>query len=230
MHRQSPLLLFLLAGCGDSLISGESLESLLGLTPLPSSPAWEVRWYSGPESELVVDCALYPTEIEQDDVYWENLYGVPPEIEEPAVWVEADEYRYAIALLLLADVDRYVSVDEMEESDEGLEFWRGIWGGVQSRALLFAEGDLDAMAEDALLLPDAIEVAEDEPIWLGLLPELAAVKEDLSGALYPLPEDEDDGIDELGLEVTPTEYLSESAYEVLTGAILGDGVSSGCPE
>ena len=229
MHTHS-LLLFALTGCGDSLISGESLESLLGLTPLPGAPAWEVRWYTGPESEMVVGCDLLPTEIEQDDVYWENLYGIPPEIEEPAAWVEAGKYRYAIALLLLADAERHVPVDEMESHEDDLEFWRGIWGGVQDRALLFAEGDLDAMAEDALLLPDAIEVAEDEPIWLGLLPELAAAKEDLSGALYPLPEDEDEGVDELGLEVTPVEHLSDSGYEVLTGEILGDGVDSGCSE
>ena len=235
MHTRSFFLGLLLTGCHSSLISGANLESLLGVTPLPVDPAWEVRWYAGAEAQISIGCELIDAELIEDDVYWEDLYGFPPNIEQPPVWVvsEAESYRYAIALLTLVDAERYISPEESQEGDEyfeSLDMWRGVWGGVSSNALLFAEGDLESMAEDALLLPDALDLVQDESIWLGMLPELASVKEDLAGALYPLPNEDELDLFDVGLKITPTEYLSDASYEVLSGEILGDGVSVGCEE
>lgn len=236
MYTRSFFLVLLSTGCDGSLISGANLESLLGVTPLPVEPAWEVRWYAGPDDQITIGCDLIDAELIEDDVYWEDLYGYPPDIGDPPIWVvsESENYRYAIALVVLVDAERYISLENSPEQEDeefdSLDFWRGVWGGVSSSALLFAEGDLESMAEDALLLPDALEVAEDEPIWLGLLPELASVKEDLAGALYPLPDEDETDLYAVGLQITPTEYLSDASYEVLSGEILGDGVSMGCEE
>lgn len=232
MHLRSNILVLLLTGCGDSLISGENLESLLGVMPLPAEPAWEVRWYAGPDTELHLGCALLSAELTEDDVYWESLYALPPDVASPPVWVTSEEenYRYAIAMLTLVDAERYLGIEEPGESADSLEFGLGVWGGVDDRALLFAEGDLDAMAEDALLLPDLLEVAKEEPIWLGMLPELASVKEDLAGALYPLPDEEEEDLYDTGLSITQAEYLSEAAHEVLSGEILGDELAVECDE
>ena len=235
MHTRTFFLASLITGCDATLISGATLESLLGVTPLPVDPAWEIRWYAGPDEPLSIGCELIDAELIEDDVYWEDLYGEPPDVDGPPIWVtsEAQNYRYAIALLALVDADRYISLEDIEEEVEeldSLDLWRGVWGGVSGNALLFAEGDLEAMAEDALLLPDALEVATDEAVWLGMLPELAAVKEDLAGALYPLPDEDEADLYDVGLRVSPTEYLSDASYEVLSGEIHGEYISDECVE
>ena len=233
MHTKLLIFTTLLTGCGESLLSGEALESMMGLTPLPGVPAWEVRWYAGAEEPIQLNCSLQTTEITTDDLYWERLYSTLPTLEEPAFWIPAEDYRYAIGLFTLVDAERYVYSDEVawdDEADfESLDFWRGVWGGVAGRALLFAEGDLERMAEEALLVPEALEVAEDGPIWVGMLPELVEVKEDLIGTLYPLPDEEYEELETYGLEVTPVDFLASAAEDILSGQFNEAGVT-GCPE
>ena len=55
------------------------------------------------------------------------------------------------------------------------------------------------------------------------------VREDLIGALYPILDEDEDDLEEVGVEVTPVEFLGESAAGVLAGEFNDAGVV-GCAQ
>ncbi len=108
-----------------------------------------------------------------------------------------------------------------------LEGAEGVWGGLADRALLLGEGDLVALADDVLVVEDELDQLSDGGLWIGMQPQIAEVQGDLEGALYPLPEHELEEFEDDGLRVLATDFIDESAANVLTGLAIG-GATSTC--
>jgi len=235
-------LLFLLVACDPGgLYSAEQLAELGDLAPLPVEPAWEVRWYQGWGEGLELACGLIEAEIVEEELTGGVVWTEPPEPDElvdDAVWIEGDDFSWAVALFVLVDPTIYQPEDWVigaadEDLEEGmdteaiLEASAGVWGGAGDRALLLGEGDLDLLAEEVTLTDDAWDALLEGGTWIGLQAQIAEVSEELEGSLYPLPEHEQEAFDHDGLRVQATDFLEESAVNVLSGEVVG-GATTTC--
>lgn len=215
-----PMLILALTGCSDGLLSGDALAQLSDIPPLPTEPAWTVRWYAGDEG-LVESCDLIALEDYEPDLTQGRVYARAPDITEAAAWLEGGSYRWALGLLVLVNPEVYVPEEPDEEA--------GVWGAADSRALLLGEGDLEALLEDLRLEGDRDDALADGGLWVGMLPELALARESLPASLYPLSEEDLEEQQEEGLRVLSAEWLSDAAQMVFTGEELG-GMTTECDE
>lgn len=220
--------LLLLLGCDGSLLGPDSLENLLGIAPEPTSPAWQLRWYAGPDEGLVVDCTLEPTEVDPDDIGAGVVVVVPPERGEPPVWIERREFRWALALPVLVDAETY-AFDGEDDPFDNLEI-QGVWGITEQRAWLFWEGDADAVADDLVPIDDEFLLDQEaSDVWVGFLPEVVEPSGDPRTGLFPLDEEEQFDIIEEGMLVRASTQLRDRQFEVWTGEALGGFSEAGCP-
>ncbi len=221
-----PMLILVLAGCGDGLLSGDALAELSDIPPLPTEPAWSLRWLIDDDEGLLAECSLIALEDVAPELTMGRVYAEPPEFYEPPVWIEEDAYRWALGLLVLVNPEQ-VDPDEVAEAEE-LADEPGAWGAVDSRALLLGEGDLDALSEDLILDGDNGGLTEGSQ-WVGMLPELALARGSLAASLYPLPEEELLEQENEGVRVVSIPWLSGAAQMVFTGTGLG-GLTAACDE
>ncbi|MFT5683173.1 MAG: hypothetical protein ACI8RZ_004102 [Myxococcota bacterium] len=221
------MLILALAGCeGDGLLSGDALAELSDIPPLPSEPAWAVRWHAGDEG-LLADCDLIEVGEYEPDLVQGRVYAESPDITDAPIWLEGGggSYRWALALLVLVNPEMY----DPGASEEELLAELGVWGAVDSQALMLGEGDTEALIEDLRLEGDETGDLTDGGRWVGMLPELALARESLPAALYPLSEADWEEQGEEGLRVLSVEWLSDAAQQVLSGEELG-GLTSECDQ
>lgn len=236
-----------LVGCETSgLYSASALEQLYDVSPVPEDPAWEMRWL-GQDVGLNLGCDLIPVGEFEAELIGGTVSAAPPSIGAPQLWNDEGQYRWAVALLVMVNPVQYnpAALDgeeddedygfEEEEEFAELESVVGIWGGVENRALLFAQGDYEEI-EESLVIGEESEIddaffasMENEGIWVGVVPELVSQLGTLAGAMYPLAEVEWEEMDDDGLYVTANERLSEMSYDMLSGESLG-GVRWGCEQ
>ena len=215
------LFLLLLTGCEPaSLASGERLDELMGSTPAPQDPAFEVRWFAGLQSGLTIDCALVPAEIGNDeDVIWGTLSVELPEDPEPPVWLDWEDYSWALGLFVLVDRERYLPPEDSDGDD--LEAWRGVWGAAGGHALLYVEGDTELAHEELLIVPDNAEDV-DAIDWVELLPAVVAAQDTFVGGISArtgrLSEDEEEDL----LPITSLDYLDDQG---VLGVLSGDDLA-----
>ena len=229
--RALPLILVPLVACDpDSLASGERLEEMMGTTPAPTEPAFEVRWFAGSQRGLMVDCDLVPAEVANDeDVIWGTLSVDLPEEPDPPVWLDWEEYSWALGLMVLVDRQRY-SAPVVDDYD--LESPR-VWGAASKHALLYIDGDIDQAVEELLVVPDDAEPIQDEVSWVELVPAVIAAQDTFVGGLSvptgPLSEDHEDDDEEL-LPITSLEYFEDdTVFGVLSGeALAGLELAGSC--
>lgn len=140
----------LLAGCGDSLLGQQGLAELQAFTA-PERPAWELRWYRGDGLGFTAACALEaidPEEVLVDALPFGFVDAPEPRVETPPVFVEGGAWRYAIALSVMVERPSEAATERLSTEADPLN---GVWGAATEQVLLFAEGDLGAVA-DALSL------------------------------------------------------------------------------
>lgn len=217
----------LLGGCdGDSLASGERLEQLMGQIPMPDQPAFELRWFMGPDEGLLVDCDLQPTEIGNDEEALLGSLTVELASEpEPPVWLHTNAgYSWAVALVVLVDGQRYEQPDTGDGAD--LDVWRGVWGVAARNALLVVDGDLEMAQQQLLVVPDDADPLEGSHTWVELLPAVVAANDDfrrgislLTGPLSDEGEEEEWGDQ---LTITSMEWLED---EVVLGVVSGESIN-----
>ncbi len=220
------LSLLALTACGDSLVGGDWMEELLGLEEIPAEAAWELRWYGGPGNGLVVECDLrepWTGMHALDEVVFGSTEVPPPEvfeIPEEEFRIEAEEYSWGIALLVLAEPGPYWDVDpERERTD--LDEDRGIWGVVREYAVLVADGDLDRLSMELLGEPDEGGVILPGAQFVGFMPEVILGTGAFNGSFFALPDEQKDWLWEPGIPVVHLEYMEEFLWEVFEGEILG---------
>ena len=235
-------LLGLMTGCGDPLVSGTALDDLLGLAPNLEAAAWEVRWVTPDGLEL--DCQLREVEVEleDDDAALGSVeLEMPEDLASTARFNEVDDGAWALALITLVDTDLYTA-PAFTDVGASLELEDGVWGAVAPEAVLFLDGDVEAVGEQLWLDPDEVRVTDSE-LLVTVLAELAEADEAIEGTLEPVSSryvyddeeeeeggrDRDDGEDgELdALTVTEREQLSEAEVAVWSGEALG-GAWEGC--
>ncbi len=207
----------LAVGCGDSLFSGDRLDDLFGIVPIPERVGWELRWLSA--DGLVADCATVPADVLDDsDAAFGELLATPPEDVTPEVWLEeGGSARWALGLPVLVDRDAYAPDDDGPYS---LDPHTGIYGVAYGQALLFAEGNPDVL--DEWLIDGAHRVVEAERSWVELLVPVVVATGAIDGALLEAEPES------AGLWVTQVEHLDHEAT-LWTGEALGGlAYAEGC--
>ncbi len=223
------LSLLALTACGDSLVGGSWLEELLGVEQFPAEVAWELRWYGGSDQGLQVECDLrepWTGMHALEEVYF-GVAEVPPpdvvEIPEPWALVEGEGYTWGLALLVLAEPEAYWGGDPGGERTD-LDFSRGIWGVVESYALLVADGDMDALRGQLLAEPEEQGEIHHGAQFVGFLPEVVLGTASLGGSLYAIEEEEQGFLREPGTPVVHLEYMEGFLWEVFEGELLGGAI------
>ncbi|MFH1464636.1 MAG: hypothetical protein ABIO70_09640 [Pseudomonadota bacterium] len=221
-----------LCACGDSLVGGAALDELLGLEPGSGEVAWELRWLQGPEEGLLVGCELAdpwsgPQGVE--DVVMGTTVVRPPELDDlgsPPAMMEGDGYRWGLALLVLTERLPWLAAGpDRNELSEG----RGTWGLASGYALLVAEGDLQRLSEELLMMgPEEAERLAEGAQIVGLMPEIPMWMESFQGALYPVSVDEQIDLEEGGLPVTQLDALDPMILEVFGGGPMGGATRQDC--
>ncbi len=218
------LLILALVGCeSDGLRSGDALAELSDVPPLPSEPAWALRWYGGEGEGLLTACDLIPLEWYEAELTLGWIYAEPPDLTDAPLWLEGDGYRWALGLLVLVNPEMF---EPGVVDTESLGEEPGAWGAAEERALLLGEGDLDALLSDLRLEADGDALAESG-LWVGMVPELAQARSSLSAAIYPLSDDDRLEQEDEGIRVLTVEWLSEAALEMFSGVGLG-GLETEC--
>lgn len=198
------------AGCGDSLRSGEVLDELFGLTPVPEEVAWEMRWYLG-EEHLVRACDLAPATVVDDE---DALFGeirVSPPFTLPPDLVESEGVDWALGFPVLVAPNRY-EPELPDEPRENLEDWRGVWGVPPGIAVLVADGEAEALEDE--LLVDGEWALEEGAVWVEVVTAAVAISGRFEGALIVV----EDFVD---MVVFQTEKLDDTIVDVWTGEALG---------
>ena len=207
---RSILCVVLTTACGDSLRSGEALDELFGLTPVPENVAWEMRWFVG-EDGLLLSCELHDAEVVfEDDAIFGEIVVSPPRPEPPYLF-DADGVNWALGFPVLVDVDRYDDALP-RRAPRSLDESRGVWGIPPGIALLVAEGDAQAL-EDQLLV-DGAWALEEGAVWVEVVATAVAISGRLDGALVVV----DDFTD---LLVFQREHIDEAVMDVWSGLSLG---------
>lgn len=258
MHKACALTaLFFLSACGQSLLGGPELESILGVMPPPANGAWELRWYRGQGIGLDIGCTLVDVpEAQLDEIIWGQLQSPMPVVDMPLSPVDGSEGRWALALLVLADETLYQPWDpeaaaddealegEDEEEDEGegegdgeveingsLELERGVWGAAQGYALLYHDGNA-AFLEDGILIPgtSAPDLSQN-PILVRYIPEVTHALGAFEGSLLPLDASETLDIETTGLTVTSSHYMARQEMEIFAALPFGKLLAGeDCPQ
>jgi hypothetical protein len=238
VRRRLPLFAALsplaLCACGDTLVGGDWLDELLGLEEVPAEVAWELRWYQGPGQPLLVECGLrepWTGHAELGEVYFGVTEIPTPEVmeaPEESTWIEGGGYGFAVALLVLVEPERYDRVDP-EQQRTGLDPDRGVWGVVDSYALLIAEGDLERLAMDLMFEPLGHPM-EPGPQLVGFLPEMVLGTGEFFGSLHAIEAEERAWLEEEGAPVVHLDYLDEIRWEVFEGAPMGGATTLDCGE
>jgi hypothetical protein len=200
---------FFLGGCGDSLISGEALDDLFGLSPVPERVSWEVRWLSD-DHTLVLGCELYPARVlDYDDIAFGEISVTPPDAE-PEHWIEEDDATWALGFPVLVDRNGYREAP----GNDSLHADRGVWGLPWGQAMLFADGEDWAVEERLLIDPEA--VLETGVVWVDVLTEAVSVTGDVHGTLIQSEVHNEIWVSNLA-------YVDDSILEVWSGEHF-DGV------
>lgn len=246
MRRLALALLPLTACDVGSLVSTDRVYALGELGGIPEDPAWDLRWFRGYGEGLASGCPLVPADDidpsgnDANNISDGTLYVEPPAPPEPEFWIsgEGGSYRWAVAFVVLVDRQAYEPPatlemdggeliflpDEDPESDDW-EPWlgEGAWGAAEDAALLYVEGDTSQFVLHELDLDDDLELVIDEPVWVGVLPELLDLTGSLSRALYPIDQQQE----EEGLRLRAEGFLSEAGLWAVSGAPLG-GLTEAC--
>ena len=166
-------------GCGESLVSGEALDGLFGVRPLPARVAWEMRWLDE-DGRLSVGCELSAADVIDDGgIQWGELLVTAPVDPEPIRWVEEEPGTYwALGLPVLVDAERYDR--DWLEPDDTLSVERGVWGIPFDVALFYAEGDLELVGERLFASDTPLE--EDANV-VSVVSELVAARAQIGGSL-----------------------------------------------
>ncbi len=212
MRRWVPLGLFACSvACGDSLRSGPVLDELFGLTPVPETVAWEMRWFVGAE-HLVVSCDLARARVVEDEESFLGEIRVSPPRAQPPGFVETEGVDWALGFPVLVDAERY-DPHLPDDPQESLEDWRGVWGAPPGLALLVADGDADALEDE--LLVDGERALEAGAVWVEVVAPAVAISGRFEGALLVVRDFVDD------ILVFQTEKLDDEVHEVWSGAAIG---------
>lgn len=237
------LLVPLVAGCGDPLFGGPSLDGLLGVQPPPQQPAWEFRWYQE-DFGMVVDCDLIPaSEVGSEDALFGELRLTPPDPQDPPVWAKSDTVAVGIAVLVDEATYRpfvgYPPPDDVDEEDfddeEDFEltieerfgdalasdFERGVWGVSLEHAVVVVRPGGESLTNELIVGADDL-VFEPETQWLGMVAELTYLSDSFDDTLYLPPE----RVENVGLWVNALEFTEPELIPVYTGEPLG-GVHPG---
>lgn len=221
------VLLLSLTGCGESLVSGTTLELTLGLGRVPERPGWVQLWVDEGGEGIVVSCEILPVrpgaiEDDEDALILDRIEVPPPDWVEPVTWTDHDAFSWALALHLLVDRDR---LDFLAAAD-ALEFGEaddvpGVWGMADTLARLHGEGDTDALSEAIIAGQIPPELDDDGRAWVGFANEIVAATSTFEGALAALdPEDQAD-LNEDGLPVRRLDTLDNASLLLLSGEPFG---------
>ncbi|MEC8423015.1 MAG: hypothetical protein VX000_04510 [Myxococcota bacterium] len=159
---------------------------------------------------------------ESDEVLFGRVELPAPEIGDPVMWTEVDDYGYAVALFLLVDVKRLDLggvVAALEEEDE-LGAVHGVWGLADAHVRLHGFGDMDALG-DALVAGQTPPELDDGQAWMGYAPRVVDATGSFAGALTALDEDESRVLNEDGLTVRNLASLDEATLRLLSGSPFG---------
>lgn len=231
--RLLPVLLLALTACDDGTLMGTlALDNLLRLPPPPVDPAWEIRWVLPDGEGLGYPCDLMEAPDIQEGALAAGLLSFElPEMEEPPFWIEVpgtedadDGFIWALGIFVLVDAGRWTPWDG-ETAWDSLSVDRGVWGAADTVGLLFADGGTDGDAEE---IREALQIAasddaepRDGVLWMGILPQIIEPTGTFLGGIYDLDPVEREELDDEGLVVTATEFLSDRSIEVISGDAVG---------
>ena len=217
--------------CGESLVSGASLEGLIGTTAPTVDAAWEYRW--GTEDGLVADCALVNAGVTDSVTVVVGQIKLPlpvVTVADAPVWQQLDGAEYVVLLPVLVESAVYEPVEE-DEDEGSLDPEEGVWGITAPTAMVLARGDQSVVSQH-LVFDGAPPLDFDGDVaWVQVISEVIELRGTLAGALAPL--DQDDLADLLrdGITVTSVQFALSDASEAWSGETLG-GVrpADDCPE
>ncbi|MFT6375026.1 MAG: hypothetical protein ACJARS_001676 [bacterium] len=222
-HFRSLLLIAVVvtAACGDSFVSGASLDGLLGTTAPTADAVWEYRW--GTEGGLVVGCDFVDANVGEDiAVVVGQVKLLPPVVSaaDVPVWQQLDGAEFAVLLPVLVEPEVYEPIREVDD-ELSLDVAEGVWGITAPMAMVVARGDLGDVS-DHLVFDGAPDLEFDGDVaWVEVISEVVELRGTLAGALAPMSREDREDVEEEGLAVTGVDFALSDAAEAWSGGTLG---------
>jgi len=223
-----------MTACGDSLVGGDWLDDLLGTEEFPAEVAWELRWFQGQDQPLLVECGLrepHTGHTELGEIHFGVAEVPPPWVEEApeaSTFIEGEGFAYGMALMVLTEPGPHADADP-EHVRTDLDDSRGTWGVAEEYLILIADGEPSALRHELLVEPDEGEIVTGVQL-VGFLPEVPLGTGSFAGSIYPLEEEEQTWLWDVGMPTVHLEFLPDHLWEVFEGVALGGAERQPCPD